>query len=269
MLLRISKNLLRKGIYVESVECSDAEFSARRFLIDSDTVLNAILNSPASDVVVNTARSQGNLDFFAGIHPPAHRAHGPLCEQDAHSRMRSAISQSVHTLQTGFETIKSGGLDIGQLAPAAQVAAQSLEQSADVFMAVTRLRSKDKGTYVHCLAVSALMTRLGQALDLDDDTIRELGIAGLLHDVGKLLIPNEILNSKGPLGDTERQVIRKHPEWGYCLLKEHPHVSDIVLDVCRLHHEALDGSGYPLGLKAGELSLPVRICTVCETCSTR
>jgi HD-GYP domain-containing protein (c-di-GMP phosphodiesterase class II) len=86
----------------------------------------------------------------------------------------------------------------------------------------------------------------------------------MLHDIGKLLIPNEILTKPGKLTDQERLVIRNHPEAGYRLLKTYPDLPPVVLDICRLHHEALDGSGYPLGLKKKDLSTPVRLSTVCD-----
>nr|WP_276553779.1 HD-GYP domain-containing protein [Shinella kummerowiae] len=131
-------------------------------------------------------------------------------------------------------------------------------------MKVTRLKTKDEGTYVHSLAVSALMMKLAGLLDYDDDMVRDLGVAGLLHDVGKLMIPNAILNKTGSLEADERRVVRNHPEVGYRLLKEQGNVSELTLDICRFHHETLDGSGYPLGLKADQLSPEIRLATVCD-----
>lgn len=132
------------------------------------------------------------------------------------------------------------------------------------FLKVTRLKTKDEGTYVHSLAVSALMMRLARLLDYDENATRELGVAGLLHDVGKLMIPNAVLNKNGRLDTDEKRLVRNHPELGYRLLKEQANVSEMVLDVCRHHHEALDGSGYPLGLKSDQLSPEIRLSTVCD-----
>lgn len=131
-------------------------------------------------------------------------------------------------------------------------------------MNITRLKSKDEATYVHSLAVSGLMTLLAASLNLDEEMISVLALAGLLHDIGKLKLPNKILNKPGELTTAERNVVRHHPDAGYQILRAYSHFPREVLDVCLLHHEVLDGSGYPRGLKQKDLTLPVQISTVCD-----
>ena len=153
---------------------------------------------------------------------------------------------------------------MAHLSQAAEDNAGVWSDSTVVALEVTRLKSKDQTTYVHSLAVSGMMTLLARSLEMDEQTTGILGVAGMLHDIGKLLIPNEILTKPGKLTDQERLVIRNHPEAGCRLLQTYPDLPPVVLDICRLHHEALDGSGYPLGLKQKDLSVPVRLSTVCD-----
>lgn len=264
MILRIPKSMLRKGMFIESVECSDLEFSGRRFLLETDSALHSILASSAENVLVNRVKSR--VDCGIPVFRQADEDLQPksVQELDQRTRIQHTVSQVTGILRDGFEDIKLGKFDIDRFAPAARHIAASLKASPHLLVEVTRLKTKDEGTYVHSLAVGGLMTGLGHLSGLEEETIKELTLAGLLHDLGKLMIPNAILNKTGQLTDAERKAIRSHPERGYMLLKQYPEVSDLILEICRFHHEALDGSGYPLGLRADQLSLPIRICTVCD-----
>lgn len=252
MVRRIPKNLVRKGMFIESVECSNAEFSGRRFLVQSDETVRAILATSATYALVNPQRSTINIDEAAGL------------EVEERRRTQETVAQATGALRNSFDAVRSGNLQIDALGPVAGEISERIDASPEVFLKVTRLKTKDEGTYVHSLAVSALMMKLAGLLDYDEDMVRELGVAGLLHDVGKLMVPNAILNKTGSLEAEERRLVRNHPEIGYRLLKEQGSVSEIILDICRFHHEVLDGSGYPLGLKAEQLSPEIRLSTVCD-----
>lgn len=260
MLVKIAKDRIRKGMFVESVACPSREFARRRFLIKSDAELAAIRATSAQEVSINI---QLGLDA-EGRAPQADKGRHALDPAQV-ATVRSDVSQSAKALRTSLNGLVEGGaLDMDNLSQAADENASLWSDSTVVALEVTRLKSKDETTYVHSLAVSGMMTLLARSLEMAEDTVRILGVAGMLHDIGKLLIPNEILTKPGKLTDEERHVIRNHPEGGYRLLQTYPELPQVVLDICRLHHEALDGSGYPLGLKQKELSLPVRLSTVCD-----
>ncbi len=260
MLVKIAKDRIRKGMFVESVACPSREFARRRFLIKSDAELAAIRATSAQEVSINI---QLGLDA-EGRAPQADKGRQALDRAQV-AAVRSDVSQSAKALRTSLNGLVEGGaLDMDNLSQAADENASLWSDSTVVALEVTRLKSKDETTYVHSLAVSGMMTLLARSLEMDEDTVRILGVAGMLHDIGKLLIPNEILTKPGKLTDEERHVIRNHPDGGYRLLRTYPELPQVVLDICRLHHEALDGSGYPLGLKQKELSLPVRLSTVCD-----
>lgn len=241
-------------MFVESVECPDAEFSSRRFLVQSDETVRAILATSAAYALVNPQKSTVEIDTST----PASR------HAEERRRTTEAVAAAASSLRGSFEAVRFGQLQVETLAPVADEIAERIDASPDVFLKVTRLKTKDEGTYVHSLAVSAMMMRLARSLGHGDDAVRELGIAGLLHDVGKLMVPNAILNKSGGLEADEKRLMRSHPEVGYRLLKEQGSLSDLVLDICRHHHEMLDGSGYPLGLTAERISPEIRLSTVCD-----
>lgn len=252
MVRRIPKNLVRKGMFIESVECPNTEFAGRRFLVQSDETVRAILATSAAYALVNPQRSTIDIDVSTDLKAEEQR------------RTQETLAQAAGALRNSFDAVRAGNLQIDTLGPVAGEISERIDAAPDVFLKVTRLKTKDEGTYVHSLAVSALMMKLAGLLDYDDDMVRDLGVAGLLHDVGKLMIPNAILNKTGSLEAEERRVVRNHPEVGYRLLKEQGNVSELTLDICRFHHETLDGSGYPLGLKADQLSPEIRLATVCD-----
>jgi putative nucleotidyltransferase with HDIG domain len=131
--------------------------------------------------------------------------------------------------------------------------------------ALTRLLAeKDESTEEHTRRVALLAVQVGEELGLAPGRLRGLAIGGLLHDIGKLSVPEAILKKPGALDDDEFAIIRKHPEWGYKLLRELGGFSDAIRELVRSHHERLDGKGYPRGLDARRLDLDARILTVCD-----
>jgi putative nucleotidyltransferase with HDIG domain len=131
--------------------------------------------------------------------------------------------------------------------------------------ALTRLLAeKDESTEEHTRRVALLAVQVGEELGLAPGRLRALAIGGLLHDIGKLSVPEAILKKPGALDDDEFAIIRKHPEWGYKLLRELGGFSDSIRELVRSHHERLDGKGYPRGLEARQLDLDARILAVCD-----
>jgi putative nucleotidyltransferase with HDIG domain len=152
---------------------------------------------------------------------------------------------------------------------AGDLRASELVSAADAFMGPTvrallvRLAHKDDYTAEHTRGVALRAVQVGEELGLAPVRLRELAVGGLLHDVGKLAVPNEILQKPGALTDDEFDVIKRHPEAGAELVRElgfSSQVAKLVLD----HHERLDGSGYPRGLGAPDLDIETRIMAVCD-----
>lgn len=245
-------------MFIELVECPHSEFGKRRFLLTNERDRQAIIASSAERVLVNTA-----LGIDQAGRPSAKSAtvKGRLSIERVQQRVETATGE----LRTNLDQISEGERpDFDKLGPLVQSMADVWHATPTVALEMTRLKTKDEGTYVHSLAVASMMTQLGDICGLSREETTLLGVAGLLHDIGKLKIPDEILNKPGRLTEEEREIIRTHPDIGYDWLRQYEEIPQLVLDITRLHHEVLDGSGYPLRLTADELSLPVRISTVCD-----
>ena len=256
MLTRIPKAEIKKGMFVEAVECSAAAFGKRRFLLDSYGDVDAILESPAEFVVINTA-------FGAEATPQSGKP--PLSPAEKRAEAVATLTRSIKVLKSELINIVVGGaLNMESVTKVVEDIAQTDDETSSLFFDLTRFRHKDEALFQHSLAVSILMGKLGTALELDTERVAMLVLSGLLHDVGKLTLSKNILQKQGPLTDVERKLLRSHPQRGHHLLKRHAIIPDEVLDVCLHHHEALDGSGYPSGKSGSEIGLMVRIATVCD-----
>ena len=153
----------------------------------------------------------------------------------------------------------TGGPRAGEL-----VQAEHAFLGARVRALTLRLAEKDEYTEGHTRRVALRAVLVGEELGLAPNRLRVLATGGLLHDIGKLSVPDEILNKPGPLDEDEFAVIKKHPEWGHRLLGELGGFSDGVRRLVLDHHERLDGNGYPNGRAASELGIETRILTVCD-----
>ncbi|WLI28750.1 HD-GYP domain-containing protein [Pseudomonas rhodesiae] len=173
------------------------------------------------------------------------RAKAAVVEMFSHARMGRALE---------LESITSLVDDISS----------SIARHPDAFISLARLKSIDDYTYMHSVAVCALMIALGTQLKLPPALVRRAGLAGLLHDIGKMAIPNAILNKPGRLSSDELQVVRRHPLEGEKTLQGTAQVCDLVVDVCLHHHERVDGTGYPHGLAGEQISVFSRMAAVCD-----
>lgn len=140
----------------------------------------------------------------------------------------------------------------------------SVMRNPGALISLARLKTADDYTYMHSVAVCALMVALAHQLDLDEQLTREAGMGGLLHDLGKAVMPMEVLNKPGKLTDEEFRIIKNHPVAGHRMLVEGGAAGEIPLDVCLHHHEKVDGSGYPRGLKDADISLFAKMGAVCD-----
>ncbi len=145
---------------------------------------------------------------------------------------------------------------------------RSVTRNPGALLNLARLKNKNDYTYQHSVAVSALMVALGKQIGIEGDLLRSLGMAGLLHDIGIMMIPEEVLKKPGPLNDEELEMIKSHPRLGWKMLKEAHDVDATVLDVCLHHHERVDGKGYPEKLSGDALTLFARMAAVCDLYDT-
>jgi putative nucleotidyltransferase with HDIG domain len=174
-------------------------------------------------------------------------------------------SRSAETMRRLHSEVRLGNIIEGEeCASLVDDVIESINRHPDALVSLLRLKTADQYTYLHSVAVCALMVALGRQLGMNQAQCRDAGLAGMLHDLGKALMPQEILNKPGKLTPEEFAVIKSHPVRGYEILRASGKFSDAVLDVCRHHHERFDGAGYPDGLSGQQIPLMARMGAVCD-----
>lgn len=140
----------------------------------------------------------------------------------------------------------------------------SVLRNENALAMLSQIKSRDEYTALHSINVCILTLVFGKHLGLSDQNLRILGIGALLHDIGKMRIPLEILNKPDALTAAETAVMHQHPTIGYEILKKKPGIPDSAMDVARSHHERFDGSGYPQHLKGDEIKLFATITSIAD-----
>lgn len=169
---------------------------------------------------------------------------------------------SEHTRITTLRALKR--LNVDKCLYLANEIVDEIRCSQSMLVETVNLSSYDNYTYIHSINVDILSVVTGIALGLTDHQLRNLSQAALLHDIGKTSIPKEILNKPDLLTAEEYEEIKKHPLYGYNLLKENDNISSVVRNAVYSHHENMNGSGYPRGLTARKIHLFAKIIHVAD-----
>jgi len=212
--------------------------------------------APSLDLVTTTAEE---------VPPPAPVVQEKASFNDEVKRAARICAKGKEAVISMFQEARMGkAIEAEAAMPLVEEISNSILRNPGALISLARLKTADDYTYLHSVAVCALMIALARQLGLSDDETRDAGMAGLLHDLGKALIPMEILNKPGKLTDAEFTIVKTHPKKGYELLLTATGVSEITKDVCLHHHEKIDGSGYPMGLNSETMSLYAKMGAVCD-----
>lgn len=281
MLHRVETGRLRVGMFVAAMECSwlASPFWRRRFLIESEADIRSLHDADVAWVTIDDARGLSpapdiTIDDRAVEETPTPtaapvvspiRSRRRIAVVSEIERARETVERSRVQVTRMFHEARLGqAVQVGSIQPLVDDIAASVTRDPGAMIEVTRLKNKNEYTYLHSVAVCALMINLARRLHLPEQDARRIGMAGLLHDIGKMAVPAAILDKPGALDDTEFARIRSHPEEGHALLAGSAGIDELALDVCLHHHERIDGRGYPFGKKAEEISIYARMGAICD-----
>lgn len=156
------------------------------------------------------------------------------------------------------------GIDVKEVKATVSACVRSILRNPDAMMWMSKLRSRDEYTSEHSLNVGLLAISFGRHLGASEEDLNKLGIAGMLHDIGKMQTPIEVLLKESALDETEFSIMQQHAQQGRDILLSHRNIYHGAVDVAYSHHENLDGSGYPRRIKAGNITDFTRIVTLCD-----
>jgi HD-GYP domain-containing protein (c-di-GMP phosphodiesterase class II) len=293
MLKKIPVTLLRLGMHLHAMEGAwiDHPFWKSRFVLRDPLDLQRLRDSAVRECWINTDLG---LDVAAADATPgaAPRRDGsralparprvmpsqdaataappqlPQASRSMNEELRQAAvvcKQGRQAVVSMFNEARMGkALDAESCMPLVDDISSSVMRNPGALVSLARLKTQDDYSYMHSVAVCALMVSLARQQGMDDETCRSVGLAGLLHDLGKALMPVEVLNKPGRLTDEEFAIMRTHPQRGHELLLEGNAVGADALEVCLHHHEKFDGSGYPHRLAGHAITPVARMAAVCD-----
>jgi len=253
-------------------------FWRSKFTLNDPKDIRRILESGITEVWIDTDKGldipgetraeveQSVTDVLMAAEIAQHgKATGPASMSEELQRAAMICAKAKQAVVSMFQEVRMGNAISAEAAgDLVEEISTSVLRNPGALISLARLKTADDYTYMHSVAVCALMVSLARQLGLEEDDVREAGMAGLMHDLGKALMPMEVLNKPGKLTDDEFRIIKSHPVEGHRLLVEGKTASDIVLDVCLHHHEKVDGSGYPDRLGGDSISLFAKMGAVCD-----
>lgn len=288
MLKVVTVDQVRVGMFIHEIKGAwvDHPFWQTKFVLKSEEDIQKLRASRIKKVVIDICEG---LDVAPDEPPPLPPAPAspPLAEpavnvssaqtpaetahpttvslQEESERASKIIHATRSAVASMFQDIRLGKtIDTQAVMPFVDEIAESVTRNTHALISLVRLKTVDDYTYMHSVAVCALMTALAKELGMTPAEIRQAGMAGMLHDMGKAKVPTRILNKPGALSDTEFHVIRQHPAMGHALLLQANINDPVTLDVCLHHHEKIDGSGYPDGMLGEELSVFAKMSAICD-----
>lgn len=282
MLKRISVKQLKLGMYLTEFCGSWMEhpFWRSAFILTDAKDIDAILASSIKEVWIDcdkgldvapsvAALSEADSDaqVEAQLRPMAawQGQVAPVSAAQEVARAARICLRSKQAVLGMFEDVRMGKVvGAGRAAEVVEEISCSIFRNPGALISLARIKAADDYTYLHSVAVCALMVALARQLGFDEARTRSAGLAGLLHDLGKAVMPPDVLKKPGQLTNAEFVIIKHHSAAGHKLLSDSLNQDPFVLDVCLHHHEKMDGSGYPDQLKGEQISTGARMGAVCD-----
>ncbi|HEX8964377.1 MAG TPA: HD-GYP domain-containing protein [Rhodocyclaceae bacterium] len=267
MLKKIPASRLRQGMFIHDLNCSwmDHPFLRNQFLVEDEEMLRKIAEAGIGELYIDTGRG---LDVAPEESPgsapvggatatfPEKLATGTPALVNEVARAKKLHHEANKLVSGLMRDVRLGQqIEVEQCEPVVEAIIDSIFRKPDALLPLAQVKNRDEYTFQHSVAVAALAAAFGRTLELPRAVIKELAIGGLLHDVGKALVPDAVLNKPGKLTDDEFALMKNHAALGAQLLKKTPGISEIAYNAAAQHHERFDGTGYPLGLKGDDISL--------------
>lgn len=266
---KIPATRLKPGMFIHDLNCGwmDHPFLTTRFKLESGRDVKKILDAGIREVYIDTALGLDIADAptAAEVRQELDNEMQQLAEkqvalprtsmQEELSRAHKIHSEANLIMRNIMSDVRLGKqVRVEQMEPLVDKMAGSILRNSGALLSLARIKNKDEYTFQHSVGVAALLIAFCRGLGLDEETIRQAGIGGMVHDVGKMQTPDRILNKPGRLTDEEFTVMRHHVVASREILEITPNISQTALQVAAQHHERYDGSGYPNRLKGDQIS---------------
>lgn len=277
----ISIGQLRPGMYVHDVNCSwmDHRFVTNYFMVKDAKRIKEIEALGVRELYIDTAKGLDVEGAAMNVDDIRHDIDARMAQiaQEMQSepkrvelsreveRARQLHGEASRLVRGIMQDVRLGKqIEMDQVEPLVENMIDSIFRNQDALLPLARLKEHDSYTFQHSVSVCALLVSFARGLKLERPIIKEIGIGGLLHDVGKAKVPDDILNKPAKLTEAEFSKMKSHVVQSILILQNTPGISQIALDVAGQHHERFDGTGYPNKLKGDEISLYGRMGAIVD-----
>ena len=250
------------------ITLSDTYSTKGNLVLQKDTVITkSIINKLVANSVLLVEISDEPLEEDTGFDFMSEFTidEEAIIKTPEYKKFKNRYNKNISIMSDHFNDIikKNAPLETDTMLNNALSIIKSTDSPLSIFPMISTLKNYDSSTFNHSLNVALICNIFGHWLEMSDDEVELLTSCGLFHDVGKLLIPEEIIKKPGKLTDEEYQLIQNHSKLGYDLLKKH-NVDIHIQYAALMHHEKMDGSGYPLGLTGDQIDKYAQIVTIAD-----
>lgn len=260
-------NELKVGMFVSEL---DRPWEETTFLLQGFTIGNAddiaeIAKQCEFVYVENMAEIWASVSDDSRARSTTSNAKIVVPTKKEYRRAESAYNNTRAITKSFMDEVAFGrGIDVKEVQKTVSDCVQSVVRNPDTMMWMAKMRKEDAYTTEHCMNVGLLAIVFGRHLGLSETDLQHLGFAGIVHDVGKMRTPQDILNKPGDLTPQEYATMKAHTTHGRDILLSHKAVMPHAVDIAYGHHESMDGTGYPRGVKASGITPFTRIITLCD-----
>ncbi|MDE5965272.1 MAG: HD domain-containing protein [Lachnospiraceae bacterium] len=267
--INIMLNNVKIGMKISEDVYSDSKLLVQKDTVVNDAVLGHLKYSSVESVPVYADKENEYMQtpfVPVTVIPGNQKTHSEkIRESETFKNFEANFQKKAEEFSTLLKDIADGntGVDVEQLYAFANEIIAGETNTYRLMDTISHLHYFDSSTYAHSLHVAMLAYVLGCWLHLDEERLKILTVAGMLHDVGKLLMPEEIINKPDKLTDEEYKIIQQHPYKGYQLLLSQK-VDRRISETALLHHEKCDGTGYPMGLKSEGINKFAKVIAIVD-----
>ncbi|SFN64318.1 HDIG domain-containing protein [Formivibrio citricus] len=279
MIKKIPVSSLKTGMYLHDLNVGwmDHPFVRSQFTITTEAEIAKIVQLGVRELYIDTSRgldvgddaptaAEVKAEIEAQIIKAAEE---PLLIRvsaaEEMARARKVHQQAHKVVRSVMNDVRLGqAVQMDQVEEVVEAITESILRNAGALIGLSGIKDKDEYTFLHSVSVCTLLVTFARSMGMDAESVRLAGIGGLLHDTGKMKVPNEILNKPGRFTDEEFAIMKTHPEEGWKIIREIPGMHEVPLDITLHHHERVDGSGYPHKLKGDEISQFAKMAAIVD-----
>ncbi len=279
MIKKISVKQLKPGMFVHDMNCGwmDHPFLTDSFKVRSDKDIERMIGYGIGELYIDSDRGldvvdavtqaevQSGITRQLEVEVQSVRQIAPVSLHEEMARATLVLAEANKIIGELMLGVRQGRqIEQEQVDPVVQQMSESILRNKDALLSLCRIKEKDNYTFLHSVSVGALLMCFTRAFDLKPGDMQLVGVGGMLHDIGKTMVPDRILNKAGGLTDDEFLTMQMHVVHGQNILSDSRGISQTSFDVVAQHHERYDGSGYPLKLKASEMSIYGQMASIVD-----